>query len=241
MDELAVAAGIDPVELRIRNEPEADPESGKPFSSRNLVACLREGAERFGWSERDPRPGVRRQGRWLVGTGVASSLYPARAVPSRARATVTAEGAYAVEIAAADIGTGARTAIGLVAAEALGVTPAQVEVRIGVTGLPPAMIAGGSMGMASWAWAVELACRDLRRRLDEHGGAVPPGGLVGPATPRGRSAPSTTSPGSASAPSSPRPGSTSTPARCGCRGCWACSPPGGSSTRWRPDRSWSGA
>ncbi len=179
MDELAVAAGVDPVELRIRNEPEADPESGKAFSSRNLVACLREGAERFGWSERDPRPGVRRQGRWLVGTGVASSLYPARAVPSRARATVTADGAYAVEIAAADIGTGARTAIGLVAAEALGVTPAQVEVRIGVTGLPPAMIAGGSMGMASWAWAVELACRDLRRRLDEHGGAVPPGGLVG--------------------------------------------------------------
>jgi xanthine dehydrogenase YagR molybdenum-binding subunit len=179
MDELAIAAGADPVELRIRNEPEVDPESGKAFSSRNLVACLREGADRFGWAERDPRPGVRRQGRWLVGTGVASSLYPARAVPSRARATVSGEGAYAVEIAAADIGTGARTAIGLVAAEALGVAPAQVEVRIGVTGLPPAMIAGGSMGMSSWAWAVELACRDLRRRLDEHGGAVPPGGLVG--------------------------------------------------------------
>lgn len=178
MDELAVAAGIDPVELRIRNEPEVDPESGKPFSSRNLVACLREGAARFGWDGRDPRPGVRREGRWLVGTGVASSLYPARAVASRAYAEARQDGRLVVGIAASDIGTGARTAIGLVAAEALGVAPSDVEVRIGASDLPPAMIAGGSMGMASWAWAVELACRDLRRRLDEHGGRVPAGGLT---------------------------------------------------------------
>jgi xanthine dehydrogenase YagR molybdenum-binding subunit len=179
MDELAVAAGIDPVELRIRNEPAVDPESGRPFASRNLVACLREGAARFGWAERDPAPGRRREGRWLVGTGVAASVYPAFAVPSRAYARARPGGGFEVGIAAADIGTGARTAIGLVAAESLGVTPAEVEVRIGVTGLPPAMIAGGSMGMASWAWAVDLACRDLRRRLDDHGGVVPPGGLEG--------------------------------------------------------------
>ena len=76
MDELAEALGIDPVELRIRNEPEVDPETGKPFSSRHLVECLREGAERFGWADatRGPRP--RRDGDWLVGTGVASSVYP---------------------------------------------------------------------------------------------------------------------------------------------------------------------
>ena len=178
MDELAIAAGIDPVELRIRNEPDVDPESGKPFSSRNLVACLREGAARFGWDERDPRPGVRREGRWLVGTGVASSLYPARAVASRAYAEAGEDGRLAVGIAASDIGTGARTAIGLVAAEALGVAPSEVEVRIGVSDLPPAMIAGGSLGMSSWAWAVDLACRDLRRQLDEHGGRAPAGGLT---------------------------------------------------------------
>lgn len=178
MDELAVAAGIDPVELRIRNEPEVGPESGKPFSSRNLVACLREGAARFGWGGRDPRPGVRREGRWLVGTGVASSLYPARAVASRAYAEAGEDGRLAVGIAAADIGTGARTAIGLVAAEALGAAPSDIEVRIGVSDLPQAMIAGGSMGMSSWAWAVDTACRDLRRQLDEHGGRVPPGGLT---------------------------------------------------------------
>jgi xanthine dehydrogenase YagR molybdenum-binding subunit len=177
MDELAVALGIDPVELRIRNEPDVDPESGRPFSSRNLVACLREGAARFGWSERAPGPGARREGRWLVGTGVASSLYPARAAVSRATATAGADGGYGVGIAAADIGTGARTAIRLVAAESLGVAPDRVDVRIGDTELPSAMIAGGSMGMASWAWAVDLACRDLRGQLEARGGEVPPGGL----------------------------------------------------------------
>lgn len=178
MDELAVAAGIDPVELRILNEPDVDPESGRPFSSRNLVACLHEGAARFGWAERHRRPGARREGRWLVGTGVASSIYPARAVASKAEASVGPDGRYEVRIAAADIGTGARTAIGLVAADALGVEPARVDVRIGVSGLPPAMIAGGSMGMASWAWAVELACRDLRAQVEARGGEVPPAGLT---------------------------------------------------------------
>lgn len=77
MDELAIRCGIDPVELRIRNEPEADPESGLPFSSRHLLACLREGAGRFGWSGRNPAPGIRRDGRWLIGTGVAAASYAA--------------------------------------------------------------------------------------------------------------------------------------------------------------------
>src|SRR5437899_9192787 len=76
MDELASAYGLDPIELRIRNEPAVDPETGRPFSSRNLVACLREGAQRFGWAPHDPKPGTRRDGLWLVGTGVAASTYP---------------------------------------------------------------------------------------------------------------------------------------------------------------------
>ena len=92
MDELAVALDIDPVELRIRNEPEVDPESGLRFSSRHLVECFREGASRFGWEVRR-RPGRRRTGRWLVGSGVASSIYPARAAPSTARATSGPTGA----------------------------------------------------------------------------------------------------------------------------------------------------
>jgi xanthine dehydrogenase YagR molybdenum-binding subunit len=177
MDELAVACGIDPVELRIRNEPDVEPESGKPFSSRNLVACLRGGAARFGWAGRDPRPGTRRDGRWLTGTGVASSTYPARARASQARAEVSADGRYDVSIAAVDIGTGARTALLTVAAGALGVPPDQVIVRIGDSTLPQAMLAGGSMGNASWSWAVADACRALRGQIAARDGAIPAGGL----------------------------------------------------------------
>src|SRR5258708_19637855 len=82
MDEMAIACGLDPIELRMRNEPEIDPDSGHPFSSRGLVACLREGAQRFGWQQRDPRPRMRSDGRWLIGTGVAASTYPAPPRPS---------------------------------------------------------------------------------------------------------------------------------------------------------------
>ena len=177
MDELAEACRVDPVELRIRNEPAVHPETGQPFSSRHLTACLREGAARFGWAGRDPAPGVRRDGRWLTGTGVAASTYPARAVASQARVTVTQDGRYQVSIAAADIGTGARTALLAVAAEALGVPAAAIDLRIGDSALPPAMIAGGSMGTASWTWAVIKACRALRDQVRARDGAVPSGGL----------------------------------------------------------------
>jgi xanthine dehydrogenase YagR molybdenum-binding subunit len=162
MDELALACGIDPVQLRIRNDPERHPESGLEFSSRNLVACLREGAARFGWEGRDPAPGVRRDGRCLVGTGVAASTYPARRVASQAFVRALDDGGYVVGIAAADIGTGARTVITQIAADALEVAPERVRVEIGDSDLPPAMIAGGSMGTTSWGSAVIAACRALR-------------------------------------------------------------------------------
>jgi xanthine dehydrogenase YagR molybdenum-binding subunit len=170
MDELAIACGIDPIELRARNDPDVDPETGNRFSSRNLVACLRDGAERFGWADRDPAPGIRREGRWLIGTGVASSTYPARRQPSSARAGYDPEsGRYTIEIAAADIGTGARTALTQIAADALEVAVEQVEVQIGDSSFPEAFLAGGSMGNASWGSAVVKACRELRARLAENG------------------------------------------------------------------------
>jgi len=133
-----------------------------PWSSRNLVACLREGAERFGWADRDPTPGVRRDGRWLVGTGVASSTYPAYRSPATASVREEAGGRFTVRISAADIGTGARTALTQIAADALGVGPEQVRVKIGDSALPRAGVAGGSMGTASWGSAVHKACRLLR-------------------------------------------------------------------------------
>jgi xanthine dehydrogenase YagR molybdenum-binding subunit len=175
MDELAVAAGIDPVELRILNDSDVEPESGKPFSSRNLVACLREGAERFGWSGRDPTPGVRRDGRWLVGTGVASSTYPVYRRPATATARAEPDGTFLVRIGAADIGTGARTALTQIAADALEAEPERVRVEIGDSALPKAGLAGGSMGTASWGTAVTRACEALRAKLD--GGPPPSTGI----------------------------------------------------------------
>jgi xanthine dehydrogenase YagR molybdenum-binding subunit len=161
MDELAAAGGIDPIELRIRNEPREDPESGNPFSSRNLIACLRTGAERFGWADRAPTPAARRNGAWLTGVGVAASTYPARRRPSQASARAAPDGSYVVEVAAADIGTGARTALTQIAADALGVPPQRVRVEIGDSRLPDGPVAGGSMGTGSWGSAVVKACRDL--------------------------------------------------------------------------------
>jgi xanthine dehydrogenase YagR molybdenum-binding subunit len=177
MDELAIACGLDPVELRIRNEPEVDPETGMPFSSRNLVACLREGAERFGWTERDPTPGVRRDGPWLGGTGVATSTYPARRSSSGAAARAERGGGFTVRIGAADIGTGARTVLTQIAADALGVPPEQVRLELGDSALPWARLAGGSMGTASWGSAVVRACEALVALLEERGGVVPEEGI----------------------------------------------------------------
>ena len=175
MDELAEACGVDPVELRIRNEPSVDPESGLEFSSRHLVACLREGAARFGWEHDRPRPGRRREGRWMIGTGVASSMYPARARPSSARVTATAEGRWLVEIDAADIGTGARTALTGFAAERIGIPVEDVTLRIADSDLPPAMIAGGSMGAASWTWAISKAIDAVLAQIA--GTDIPPSGI----------------------------------------------------------------
>ncbi|WP_329335544.1 xanthine dehydrogenase family protein molybdopterin-binding subunit [Streptomyces sp. NBC_01352] len=177
LDELAGKLGIDPIELRVRNEPALGPVSGLPFSGRNLLACFREGARRFGWADRDPRPGLRRDGRWLLGTGTAAASFPAGAAPSTATVTAEADGTFTVRINAADIGTGARTALTLVAADALETAPERVRVRIGDSDLGPAFIAGGSMGTRSWSWAVTVAAEELRERL-ALGAAVPPEGIT---------------------------------------------------------------
>ncbi|MFF1725307.1 xanthine dehydrogenase family protein molybdopterin-binding subunit [Streptomyces sviceus] len=177
MDELAVKCGLDPIELRARNDPGTGPVSGLPFSGRNLIACFREGARRFGWADRDPRPGLRREGRWLLGTGTAAASFPAGAGPSTAAVTAEANGTYTVGINAADIGTGARTALTLIAADALQTATEHVRVRIGDSDLGPAFIAGGSMGTRSWAWAVTIAAGELRERL-ALGADIPPEGIT---------------------------------------------------------------
>ncbi|TWV58754.1 xanthine dehydrogenase family protein molybdopterin-binding subunit [Streptomyces misionensis] len=186
MDELAEALGMDPVQLRIRNEPEHEPGTGRPFSSRHLVQCLREGARRFGWDERDPRPRARREGPWLLGTGVAAATYPASAGPAAAEARALPDGTFIVRTNATDIGTGARTVLAQVAADALGTALERVRIEIGHSDLPPAPLAGGSMGTASWGWAVHDACAALAARLAAHTGPLPAEGIDARADTTGR-------------------------------------------------------
>ncbi len=165
LDELAEQLGLDPIELRIRNEPSVDPASGRPWSSRNLVACLREGADRFGWADRDPAPGVRRQGDWLVGTGVAASVYPTYRMPFSTPTLRCERGRYVVEIGAADLGTGTWTTLPQIAADALGVDVDDVDARIGDTDYPIASVSGGSSGMSTWGSAVVEAARAFRDKF----------------------------------------------------------------------------
>lgn len=173
MDELAALCGIDPITLRMRNEPASDPESGKSWSGRNLIACLREGARRFGWDRRDPAPRARRENGWLIGTGVASSTYPRYAMPgSVASIRFGADHRYAIRIGAVDIGTGTWTALTQIAADALRRPVEDVRIEIGDTDQPNATVEGGSSGISSWGPAIVAAARAF---LSEHGEDPPEG------------------------------------------------------------------
>jgi xanthine dehydrogenase YagR molybdenum-binding subunit len=181
MDELALACGLDPIELRARNDPRFDPETGKPWSGRKLVECLREGARRFGWEGRDPTPAARHRDGWLIGTGVASSVYERHSGPgSRAVIRYGADGAYTVGIGAVDIGTGTWTALTQIAADALGCPVQAIRLRIGDTEQPIATVAGGSTGVSNWGSAIVGAARAFR---DRHGMNPDPGAEVEAAAP----------------------------------------------------------
>lgn len=167
MDELAVACGVDPIELRIRNDPDVEPESGKPWSGRHLVECLREGARRFGWDKRDAEPRQRCEDGWWVGLGVASATYPRHSMPgSVATIRRDADKRYAVRIGAVDIGTGTWTALTQIGADALECPVEAIRLEIGDTNHPNATVEGGSSGISSWGPAVIAAARAFRA---EHG------------------------------------------------------------------------
>jgi xanthine dehydrogenase YagR molybdenum-binding subunit len=145
IDELAEQIGIDPIELRIRNEPENDPTMGTPFSSRHLVEAYRSGAERFGWHERNPRPGMRRDGEWWIGMGCASATYPYLRMPGgAARMTLGKDGHVTVAVAAHDMGMGTATVQAQVIAERLGLPLDHVTFSYGDTSMPGIVLAGGS-------------------------------------------------------------------------------------------------
>lgn len=169
MDELARELGLDPIELRRRNEPESDPTTGRPFSSRRLSECFDEGARRFGWDRRERRC----EGEWLVGHGVATAARVNFLADSSARVTLTREGRAIVETDMTDLGTGTYTILAQVAGEALGLPVGSVDVRLGDSDFPTGAGSGGSFGAASSASSVALACEDIVRELAAAMGATP--------------------------------------------------------------------
>lgn len=166
MDELAHALGLDPIELRRRNETQADPtDPGKPYSSRSLLQCFDAAARAFGWERRRPQPAQVRDGDWLVGLGCATAMYPAKMGSSECRVTLLASDRARVEIGCNEIGNGAMTILAQLAADRLGLALAQVEVVVGSSELPATPITAGSNTATSTCNAVAQACDELRRRL----------------------------------------------------------------------------
>jgi xanthine dehydrogenase YagR molybdenum-binding subunit len=164
MDELAYACNVDPVEIRLRNDTEIDPYSGRPFSTRGMRRCLTEGASRFGWQKRTPEPRSMRDGRYLIGQGVASAIYTHWRWPAKARVTISHDGTALVEAGTQEIGTGTYTVMQQVAADTLGIPFGKVRVRLGDTRLPYSHASIGSATMANAGASIMLAAKAAREK-----------------------------------------------------------------------------
>lgn len=166
MDEMAEKLGIDPIEFRIRNDTQVDPEKPeRPFSARAFAECLRLGADRFGWEARNPRPGQRREGQWLIGIGMAAAFRNNLLMKSGARVRLDGEGRVTVETDMTDIGTGSYTIIGQTAAEMMGVPIEKVTVRLGDSTFPVSAGSGGQFGANNATAGVYAACVKLREEI----------------------------------------------------------------------------
>jgi len=168
MDELAHKLGMDPIALRLKNEPDKDPSNGKPWSSRTIIQCLKEGAKAFGWDKRNPVPGQNKDGESLIGYGVACGTYPARQRESSALIKLKRSGSNVmatVELAASDLGTGTNTILAQIAADGLGIPIENISINIGDSNYPPAAGSVGSVGAASFANAVNDACIKITNEL----------------------------------------------------------------------------
>jgi xanthine dehydrogenase YagR molybdenum-binding subunit len=167
MDELAYATAVDPVALRLLNDTEIDPHSGRPFSTRAMRKCLTAGAERFGWDKRTPEPGSMRDGRYLIGQGMAGAIFTHWRWPAKARVTLKRDGSAVVETGTHDLGTGTYTVMQQVAADTLGLAPDKVTVRLGDTRLPASHASIGSATMANAGASVMLAAKAARDQAIE--------------------------------------------------------------------------
>jgi xanthine dehydrogenase YagR molybdenum-binding subunit len=174
MDEMAEKAGVDPIEFRVINDTQVDP--GKPerrFSTRHLVECLRTGGEKFGWSQRSARPARVRDGRWLVGMGVATAFRPTPLLNSAARVKLDKNGTVTVETDMTDIGTGSYTIIAQTAAEMMGVPLDKVVVKLGDSAFPVSSGSGGQFGAVCSTSGVYAACLKLREAVAQKAGLDP--------------------------------------------------------------------
>lgn len=165
MDELAYKLKLDPVEFRIRNYPDKDLETGLPWSSNSVLACYRQGAERFGWSRRKPEPRSMRDGRYLIGMGMSTATYPTLRAPSSARARIFKDGTAVVQSSASDMGPGTWTTMKIIGAESLGLSLDRVRSELGDSTLPRAAVHGGSMTTASVGSAIHEAALAARAKV----------------------------------------------------------------------------
>jgi len=165
MDELAYKLKIDPLEFRIRNHANRDPENDLPWSSKSLLECYRRGAEAFGWSRRTPEPRSMRDGGFLVGMGMATGTYPTLRMPASARARVFSDGTAVVQSSASDMGPGTWTMMAIAGAEGLAMDLSKVRSELGDSKLPKGSVHGGSGTTASVGSAVHEACLAVRAKL----------------------------------------------------------------------------
>ena len=170
MDEMAVKLNMDPVEFRRINDTMVNPTTGAPYTSRSLMKCFDEASKAFGWAKRNPEPGSMRDGEWLIGWGCATATYPTQLNPCAVRVRLDRQGNIRVQVAAQDVGTGAYTVIGQMAADMLNAPLEQVTVELGVSDLPPGPVAGGSVTTASACSAVKGACELIQSKLFQRSG-----------------------------------------------------------------------
>jgi xanthine dehydrogenase YagR molybdenum-binding subunit len=175
MDELAHELGMDPIELRILNEPKVHPETGRPFSDRRMVECMREGARRFGWERRPRKPASLRDGRWLVGYGMAGAIRMQFQAATTVKVRMGPDGIVVVQTDMTDIGTGTYTIVTQVVADALDLPLDHVRVELGRSDYPPGAGSGGSWGATNTCTAAYRACKALKEKLKD--GEVPPEGV----------------------------------------------------------------
>ena len=171
IDEMAEKLAMDPIEFRIKNDTQVDPEKPeRPFSQRSLIECLRTGADKFGWSKRNARPGATRDGHWLVGMGVGAAIRANPVMKSAARVRLDKQGVVTVETDMTDIGTGSYTIIAQTAAETMGVTLERVVVKLGDSAFPVSAGSGGQWGGNSSTSGVYAACMKLREAVVQKAG-----------------------------------------------------------------------